>query len=73
MERETLAVLRSCRDHWKTSFEHERATVVAVRKKLEKAHRWMAGRMKLTTRDGKCGCRDCRLVREARQKPAAPR
>lgn len=44
-----------CRDHWKTSFDHERASVIRLRKALYDAHQAIAA---------PCDCSDCRMVRE---------
>lgn len=43
-------VLISCRDHWKTSFEHERANVIRLREIVYKFHA------------DDCICEDCQLV-----------
>jgi hypothetical protein len=52
----TLETLRSCRDHWKVSFEHERANVVRLRQIVYKLH------------PHDCICRDCALV-EGKPRP----
>jgi len=46
---ETLETLRSCRDHWKTSFEHERENVIRLRRLVWISH------------GPACACRDCDL------------
>lgn len=46
-KRDSLVV---CRDHWKTSYQHERANVIRLRHEL-----WMS-------HSHDCKCRDCQLV-----------
>lgn len=55
---ETLEVLRSCRDHWKTSFMHERENVIRLRNALHQQHA-----IHYEQRSGQCECADCELVR----------
>lgn len=43
--------LTTCRDHWKTSFEHERANVIRLRSLLAAAH------------GAACQCSDCHITR----------
>lgn len=59
----TLEALTGCRDHWKTSFEHERANVIRLRSLLARAHRIMSegGRQ--------CDCRDCFMFRHGGEQP----
>lgn len=54
-----VQALTTCRDHWKTSFEHERENVIRLRKMLYKFHVY------------DCICEDCQLVR-SRANPQPP-
>lgn len=45
--------LQTCRDHWKTSFDHERENVIRLRKLVQQLHA-------IGTPD--CKCRDCNLA-----------
>ena len=49
--------LTSCRDHWKTSFDHERENVIRLRRALYEAHNSIDPAVK------PCRCMDCNLVR----------
>lgn len=55
--------LTTCRDHWKTSFEHERENVIRLRSLLARAHQSMSegGRQ--------CDCRDCHIFRFGGNQP----
>ena len=44
-----LKIMTTCRDHWKTSFEHERENVIRLRELLKIQH------------GEDCQCRDCSL------------
>lgn len=61
--------LTTCRDHWKTSFEHERANVLRLRQEIYEFHEDQA----MTNKPGygQCDCHDCRLVRQHHQPEAA--
>lgn len=50
---ESVKALRSCRDHWKTSFEHERENVIRLRRMIYEFHSDVPN----------CSCPDCKLVR----------
>lgn len=62
---ETIQALTTCRDHWKTSFEHERANVIRLRGIVAKLHD------SLYMFD--CLCEDCQLVRQhGAEQPPTP-
>lgn len=65
---EEIKALTVCRDHWKTSFEHERANVIRLREKLAALHTqlaWYSG-------NDECTCEDCKIVREHGEEPKIP-
>lgn len=51
-----LQAAETCRDHWKTSFEHERENVIRLRQIVYKFHA------------DSCVCEDCELVRQHEDK-----
>ena len=62
---EQIAILTTCRDHWKASFEHERTNVIRLRREVHRLHS-MGGIMD-------CDCPDCVLVSEHGEKCDGPR
>jgi hypothetical protein len=58
-EQETIETLRSCRDHWKTSWQHERENVIRLRELVYKFH------------GDDCVCDDCNLVKQHNEKADA--
>jgi hypothetical protein len=61
---DAIDVVESCRDHWKTSFEHERENVIRLRRLLAGHHA-----AKYYRNGGQCVCDDCALVRAHAEKP----
>lgn len=49
---EEIAILKSCRDHWKIAWEHERENVIRLRRLLAEFYHLP-----------NCACYDCQCVR----------
>lgn len=67
---ETIQALTTCRDHWKTSFEHERANVIRLQRLLARAHEDQLRRYRSP---GECICEDCQIVRQHNSEPQPPK
>lgn len=63
---EVIQALTTCRDHWKTSFEHERENVIRLRGLVARLHSRQLG-------GTKCVCHECEIFHQhSAQQPATP-